>query len=145
MSCAFNEELFPHLSREYRSLPSIGARAYHRRMDTFRESLIRHLDKTGIPLRRVAMESGVSYEQLKKLRQNAARSTNVEDAIRVAQFFDKTLDEFMTGAEASAPPSVVRLLSQLSPEARDVLLNAARGQLEAEQARTAAPPTETKK
>lgn len=74
----------------------------------------------------------MSYEQLKKLKQIETRSTNVEDAMKVADYFGLTLDEFVLGQRASSPSGIVRLLASLSPEARNFLVNAAKAQLAAE-------------
>ncbi len=80
------------------------------------------------------MEAGVSYEQLKKLKQGQTRTTNVEDAIKVANYFDLTIEQFISGVEASGPDRLVRILDQLSPAALDVLTNAANAQLASETA-----------
>ncbi|MDN5567690.1 MAG: phage repressor protein [Paracoccus sp. (in: a-proteobacteria)] len=64
---------------------------------TFKMALERALLETGRSLRSVAMASGVSYEQLKNLKQGKAKSTNVDDAIRVASAFGVTLDALYAG------------------------------------------------
>ena len=66
-------------------------------MLTFREALINKLEQTGTPLKQVAEGSGVSYEQLKKLKQVEGRETNVKDALKVAAFFDQSLEDFLLG------------------------------------------------
>jgi transcriptional regulator with XRE-family HTH domain len=102
-------------------------------MRNFRESLLQKLNETGISLRQVAEGSGVSYEQLKKIKQIETRSTNVEDAMKVAHYFGLTLDELMTDQEASGQLEIIGLLESLSVEARTFLINAAKAQLVAEQ------------
>jgi transcriptional regulator with XRE-family HTH domain len=101
-------------------------------MRKFREALLEKLDETGISLKQVAEGSGVSYEQLKKIKQIESRSTNVEDAIRVARFFKMTLEEFMFGHAESSQAELVDLLESLSVEARNFLITAAKAQLAAE-------------
>lgn len=101
-------------------------------MRTFREALLEKLNETGISLKQVAEGSGVSYEQLKKLKQIESRTTNVEDAIKVAHFFRLTLEELIAGQEASGQAEIADLLSSLSPEARNFLITAAKAQLAAE-------------
>lgn len=103
-------------------------------MCNFRESLLKRLDETGVSLRQVAQGSGVSYEQLKKLKQVKTRSTNVDDAIRVAKYFGMTLDEFIAGSKASDQQEIIDLLDALSDDARAFLVNAAKAQLAADQA-----------
>ncbi|KPU84222.1 hypothetical protein JI58_05125 [Marinosulfonomonas sp. PRT-SC04] len=101
-------------------------------MKKFREALLEKLDETGISLKQVADGAGVSYEQLKKLKQIKSRTTNVEDAMRVAHFFGLTLEELMAGQEASDQAEIVGLLGSLSTEARNFLITAAKAQLAAE-------------
>jgi len=62
---------------------------------TFRSALMDALKETGLPLSKVALGSGVSYDQLKKLRQRPLASTNVDDARAVANVFGVTLGQFL--------------------------------------------------
>ncbi|WP_425310143.1 helix-turn-helix transcriptional regulator [Falsirhodobacter halotolerans] len=93
----------------------------------FRDALIEALDATGWTLKRVAEESGVSEEQLKKVRQGKSRSTNVDDALKVAHVFGVTLDEFLGDDTSAVRSEAAQLWMQLSQEERDILLAAARG------------------
>lgn len=97
-------------------------------MVTFREALLRRIDTPGGPsLRAVAAGSGVSYEQLKKLRQRDTATTNVDDAVKIARFFGVTLDEFLGDTMAADRARAVALYMQLSPEERQFLRDAAAG------------------
>lgn len=97
-------------------------------MMTFREAL---LARTGGPdqpsLRAVAEGAGVSYEQLKKVRQGKSGSTNADDAVRVAHFLGLTLDEFLNDRLAEDRAEIARLYSQLSEDERQLLRDAAHG------------------
>lgn len=64
---------------------------------TFKTALQRALEVTGKSLRSISTASGVSYEQLKALKQGRAQSTNVDDAMLVARAFGVTLDDFYLG------------------------------------------------
>lgn len=64
---------------------------------TFKSALESALTKTGRSLLSVAKEAGVSYDQLKSLRQGKSRRTNVDDAMRVAKVFGVSLDDFYAG------------------------------------------------
>ncbi|MFY0619305.1 hypothetical protein [Shimia sp.] len=101
-------------------------------MNNFRAALLEKLDETGIPLKKVAEGSGVSYEQLKKLKQIPTRTTNVEDGMAVARFFGLTLEDFIDGEKASDRADLIRVLDQLSPSAIQVLTATAKAQLDAE-------------
>ena len=63
----------------------------------FREALDKALKTTGLSLRQVAIAAGVSYEQLKSLRQGKAQTTNVIDAIKVAHVFGVSVEDFLAG------------------------------------------------
>lgn len=94
----------------------------------FREALLERAGGTGKPsLKTVAEEAGVSYEQLKKVRQGKSQSTNAEDAIKVAAFFGMTLNEFLEDHLAEDRAAVVATYTALSPEERQLLRDAARG------------------
>ncbi|MFB9149554.1 S24 family peptidase [Roseovarius ramblicola] len=45
----------------------------------------------------IADSTGVSYEQLKKLRQRPQGSTNVDDAVKIANFFGVNVSDFIDG------------------------------------------------
>lgn len=94
----------------------------------FREALLERAGGAGKPsLKAVAEETGVSYEQLKKVRQGKSLSTNAEDAIKVAAFFGMTLNEFLDDHLAEDRAAVVQTYNALSPEERQLLRDAARG------------------
>lgn len=88
---------------------------------TFREALLAALSRTGVSLSKVAREAGVSYDQLKKLKQRDTASTNVDDARRIANFFGVTLDEFLEDRTVGDRVRVVEIYNQLSPRERQIL------------------------
>lgn len=100
-------------------------------MILFRESFLLHVEQSGKSLRHIAEGSDVSYEQLKKLKQGKALTTNVDDAIKIARFFGKTLDEFLDDPSIRKDAELLSLLSDLQPQEREFLLNAARAQIDA--------------
>jgi len=99
---------------------------------TFRDALLERVaisrSETGKPsLRAVATGAGVSYEQLKKLKQRDDGSTNVDDAVKVANFFGLTLDEFLGDPTATVRAEIDALYSSLSAEERSYLRGIADG------------------
>tara|TARA_R110002020_G_scaffold52528_2_gene147507 strand:- start:50 stop:391 length:342 start_codon:yes stop_codon:yes gene_type:complete len=111
-------------------------------MRTFREALLDKLEETGTSLRQVAEGSGVSYEQLKKLKQIESRTTNVEDAMKVAKFFGLTTEQLISGRKASDQDEILGLLESLSDRARSFLITAAKAQLAAEKSESEQPPSD---
>jgi phage repressor protein C with HTH and peptisase S24 domain len=63
----------------------------------FRHALEHALKVSGVSLRAIATHSGVSYDQLKALKQGKAKTTNVDDAMRVAAAFGVILEDFYAG------------------------------------------------
>ncbi|RLL61553.1 LexA family transcriptional regulator [Sinirhodobacter hankyongi] len=64
---------------------------------TFKLALDHALAETGKSLRSIAIAAGVSYEQLKNLKQGKSQTTNVDDARKVAAAFGVSLDDFYAG------------------------------------------------
>jgi len=92
---------------------------------SFQQALLSHLDAHGESLRSIALATGVSYEQLKKVKQRGG-STNLEDAVRVANFFGKTIEEFLGDASARERLEILDLYNQLGKQEQDHLLATAR-------------------
>ena len=72
----------------------------------FKEALEYALEKTGRSLRSVAMKAGVSYDQLKSLRQGKSATTNVDDGIKVAAAFGVSVEDFFAGNFSGKPASI---------------------------------------
>ncbi|WP_312526756.1 S24 family peptidase [Paracoccus sp. (in: a-proteobacteria)] len=64
---------------------------------TFKAALDHALVETGRSLKSIADAAGVSYEQLKNLKQGKAQRTNVDDAMKVAAAFGVSLEDFYRG------------------------------------------------
>lgn len=96
-------------------------------MKTFRDAFLEALERSEVTLKDVARGSGVSYEQLRKIKDRPTASTNVDDAVKLAHFFGFSLDEFLDDRELQDRLRVVELYNQLSPQERELLRAAARG------------------
>ena len=96
---------------------------------TLRSALLDALKETGLPLHRVAVGSGVSYDQLKKLRQRPLASTNVDDARAVANFFGVTLDQFLDDTSLSVRIELLEFYNRLSDQEIEILKAASRGKV----------------
>lgn len=79
----------------------------------FRDAFLDALNQSGLSLRAVAIGSGVSESQLKKLKQRENATTNVDDARKVAEFFGLGLDTFLDAPGLSRPVEIVELYSRL--------------------------------
>jgi transcriptional regulator with XRE-family HTH domain len=94
---------------------------------TFRAALLNVLETRDISLRAIADGAGVSYEQLKKLKQAKTLSTNVDDAKKVANFLGVSLDSLLDDPDTPSPLAIVDLYNQLSSEERQFLIKSAKG------------------
>ncbi len=81
--------------------------------NSFKEALEYALQVTGRSLREVTEAAGVSYDKFKNLRQGKSRTTGVDDAVKVAEAFGVSLDQFLamdlTGSELQSVPIVGRV------------------------------------
>lgn len=96
-------------------------------MRSFRDAFLDALAQSGATLKDVHRATGVSYEQLRKLKDRPGASTNVDDAVKLAHHFGFTLDEFLQDRELPDRLRIVELYNQLSPQERDLLRATARG------------------
>ena len=65
---------------------------------TFREAFLDEIDALGDPrglLPEISRETGVSLDQLRKLRSGKSSSTNADDAVKIAHYFGKRISEFI--------------------------------------------------
>jgi transcriptional regulator with XRE-family HTH domain len=92
----------------------------------FRDAFLDRLKEGDLTLADVARGSGVSVEQLKKVRQRDTASTNVDDAMKIAHYFGLSLDEFLGDTTIKDRTEMLDLYMQLSPQERDLLLDVAR-------------------
>lgn len=98
---------------------------------TFRQAFLKALEESGFSVAEVARRSGVSKDQLNKLKQRDTAKTNVDDALKVAAVFGVTLEEFVNDQSVKEAADLSELLNQLAPEERLFLLNAAKAQIAA--------------
>ena len=109
---------------------------------TFRDAFIEVLQESGDTIANVARGSGVSEEQLKKLKQRPGAATNVDDAARVAAYFGLGLDEFLRAPELADRIAIASLYNRLPDELKRQLQ--AYGQELSEASDRAAPESPSK-
>jgi len=101
----------------------------------FRDALLKTIEDRGLSLREVCEAAGVSYDQAKKLKQRELSSTNVDDAVKLADALGLTVNELLEDDLSSDRIEQARLYSQLSEPERRILREIA-------QARAALRPPE---
>lgn len=93
---------------------------------TFRDAFLESLEITGLSVSQVAKKSGVSKDQLNKLKQRDNAKTNVDDAKLVANAFGYTLDEFLSDNLRHDKDETVRLWLKLTEMERRLIRSAAK-------------------
>lgn len=93
----------------------------------FRDAFLEHLARTGQTVAEVARWTGIPRGQLDKLRQGRTKSTNVDDAIEIAHFFGKTVNDFIGLAPDDKAARFTELFSQLEAGEQDFLLRQLEG------------------
>lgn len=92
---------------------------------SFRIAFLEALDATGWSMPDLARRSGVSVDQLNKLKQRETAKTNVDDAKLVANAFGYTLDEFLQDDLAKDRDQAASLWQQLTDRERHLIKSAA--------------------
>lgn len=87
----------------------------------FRRAFLRHLEEHQTSMTTLSRETGVSLDVLKKLKTRPTASTTVENALLIAAFYGKSVNDFVAGRDASADTALQTLLQLLTPEERRLL------------------------
>src|SRR5690606_23720936 len=82
----------------------------------FRARLIALIKSGAVGATKLASETGVSKVKIDKLWQGKARSTTVDDAVRLAKFFETTVEEMCTPQPAEMREFIRQRLDQIPNE-----------------------------
>jgi transcriptional regulator with XRE-family HTH domain len=88
----------------------------HAMKEAFRESLIAHIDTYRVNVAQMARDTGVSKELIHSLRQRKTVCPNVDDAMKLAGYFGKTVEEFVGTSRDDQLKRLGALAARLSPE-----------------------------
>lgn len=97
--------------------------------DEFREALIWHMDHHGTGIAQLVAATGVSRDVVNKLRSRPGSSTTVENALLIASFYGKTVNQFVARQAVTLDDQLQTLIDMLEPEARRILAAQVRGLL----------------
>jgi phage repressor protein C with HTH and peptisase S24 domain len=92
--------------------------------NSFRNALQNALTETGRSLRSVAIAANVSYDQLKSLIQGKAKTTNVDDAVKVAAVFGVQVEDFLNGCYTPKFKPTIAVAGRVGAGARVELVDA---------------------
>ncbi len=100
----------------------------------FRNALIWHMDAHGTTIADLVTRTGVSRDVINKLKKREASTTTVENAMLIAAFYGKTVNQFILKQDVSPSERAQNLFAMLQPEETQLLEAQMRGLL-AERAR----------
>lgn len=90
-------------------------------MKTFADALREHIERTGATVTQIARGSGVNRDALYALKQGKSQNMIVDDAIRVANYFGLTVEEFMGLSPAQVRDQLVEQIARLTPQEQAIL------------------------
>ena len=89
----------------------------------FREAMISRMDLSGTTAAEISRRTGVPKGTIDKLRQRKVDVTNVADAMKIAQFFGQSVEEFAGLTQRSGNiEEIVRLSACLPAEFQSALI-----------------------
>ncbi len=81
----------------------------------FRRAFLCHLEEHQTPLATLARDTGVSLDVLKKLKTRSMGSTSAENAILIAAFYGKTVNQFVANQSVTVQDKAANLLGLMTP------------------------------
>lgn len=98
-----------------------------RMANDFRNALIHHMTKEETSITDLVEATGVSRDVINKLRARPNSSTTVENAMLIAAYYGKTVNQFISLEETDPDDAAASLVSLLTPEERRLLEAQMRG------------------
>ena len=89
--------------------------------EAFRESLIAHIATYRISIAKLSRETGVSLSLIQSLNQRKSVCPNVDDAIKLARYFGKSVEEFVGVSRDDQEKRLRALISRLTEGEKDFL------------------------
>lgn len=87
----------------------------------FRSALMWHMDRYKTTTGDLVDSTGVSADVIKKLRAREASSTTVENAVLIAAFYGKSVNQFISLAEVTQEDRLRTLFELLTPAEKQLL------------------------
>jgi hypothetical protein len=87
----------------------------------FRDALLWHMERHETTITDLVDGAGVSRDVINKLKAREDSSTTVENGVRIAAYYGKTVNEFLARREVTHQDKLATLLDLLPPEAQRLL------------------------
>ncbi len=95
--------------------------------DDFRRALVWHMEQHKTKIADLVARTGVSRDVINKLRSRDGSSTTVENAMLIAAFYGKTVNDFVLCRSSDSDRTLLNLLAMLTPEERRLMEAQLRG------------------
>ena len=95
----------------------------------FRTALEWHMERHDTKIADLVTATGVSRDVLNKLRARPNSSTTVENALLIASYYGKTVNQFIACDDVSPSDQLHTLIDMLPPEERRIVVAQIRGML----------------
>ena len=82
--------------------------------ESFREALLWHIEQHNTNVTHLAKATGVSRDAINKLRAREGSTTTVENALMIAAFYGKTVNQFVNREPAPQEDIIQALIGLLS-------------------------------
>lgn len=128
-----NNSADPHHFRQVliNPLKQFGRGCLIRAMKTaFKTAFLWHREATGVSLAELARKTGVSIDVLKKLNASDPYTTSAENAVLIASYFGKTVNQFLEMTPIDQEQAAANLFELLTTEERRILEAQIRGLLQ---------------
>jgi plasmid maintenance system antidote protein VapI len=89
--------------------------------DDFRSAFLWHMEQNGTKVVDLVRDTGVSRDVINKLIGRAASSTSAENAMLIAAYYGKNVNQFVARVPVSAQERMQTLFDLLQPEERRLL------------------------
>lgn len=97
--------------------------------EQFRRALLWHMDRHETNIADLSEATGVSRDVIKKVRSREGATTTAENAMLIASFYGKTLNDFVAMRESDEVSQTLALLELLDPEEQRIFRAQIRGVL----------------
>lgn len=87
----------------------------------FRSALLWHMEKNGTTIAELVSRTGVSRDVINKLKAREDASTTVENAMLIAAFYGKSVNQFIMKQDVSEQERIQNLFNLLQPEEAQLL------------------------
>ena len=88
---------------------------------TFRDALNRHIEENGTKIAKLSRDTGVSRDVINKLKSGVNQTTSAENAMLIAAYYGKSLEEFMLSDLPAGNRGLSPVMALLQPDEVEII------------------------